>query len=193
MLCCYSQYSILLLPAYGIIRRAPYAVRQAADIANSLEGNLVAHLIGRARTGWLHEFGPFVLGGRRDALLQCTNRRPQRIDLPGIVVVCRRAFAGRLRKLLPLVVGQLALDVVLVDAGQQRFQVVVPALNDLFKELFQKNTSLRRAPMRRLNCNKESPAPTRRLAGTRPCTAAMCRRPGTRPPRRCRSPKLCSS
>ena len=192
MLCCYCQYSILLLPGYGIVRRAPYTVRQTADIADSLKGNLVAHLVGRSRAGWLHEFGPFVLGGRRDALLQRANRRPQCVDLPGIVVVCRRAFAGRLRKLLPLVVGQLALDVVLVDSGQQRLQVVFPALNDLFKEFFQKITSVRRAPMCRLNCNKEPPAPTRRSADTRPCTAAMCRRPGTRSPRRYRLLKLCS-
>ena len=73
-------------------------------------------------------------------LLQCANRRPQGVDLPGIVVVRRRAFPGRLRKLLPLVVGQLALDVVLVDAGQQRFQVVVSALNDLLKHFFQKTS-----------------------------------------------------
>ena len=111
-------------------------MRQAADIANSLEGNLVAHLVGRARAGGLDEFRPFVLGGRRDALLQCANRRPQRIDLPGIVVVCRRAFAGRLRKLLPLVVGQLAFDVVLIDVCQKRFQVIVLERNDLFKEFF---------------------------------------------------------
>ena len=136
MLGYYSQYSILFLPAYGIICRAPYAVRQAADIVNSLKGNLVAHLVGRSRAGWLDEFRPFVLGGRRDALLQGANRRPQRVDLPGIVVLRRRAFAGRLRKLLPLVVGQLALDVVLVDAVQQRFQVVLLALNDLFKDFW---------------------------------------------------------
>ena len=37
MLCCYSQYSILLLPPYGIVRRAPYTMRQAANIANSLK------------------------------------------------------------------------------------------------------------------------------------------------------------
>ena len=141
MLGCYSQHSILFLPAYGIIRRAPHAVRQPADIVNAIECHLVAHLIGRSRAGWLDEFGPFILDRRRDALLQCANRCPQGVDLPGIVVLCRRAFAGRLRKLLPLVVGQLALDVVLVDAGQQRFQVVLPALNDLFKELFQTITS----------------------------------------------------
>ena len=188
MLCCYSQYSILFLPPYGIVRRAPHTVRQAADIANSLKGNLVAHLVGRSRAGWLHEFGPFVIRFRRShLLLQFPDRRPQGVDFALIVLLCRRAFAGRLRKLLPLVVGQLALDVVLVDAGQQRLQVVLPALNDLFKEFFQKITSLRRAPMRRLNCSKEPPAPTRRLAGTRPYIAAMCCHPGTSPPRRCRS------
>ena len=55
--------------------------------------------------------------------MQFPDRRPQGIDLPGIVVVCRRAFAGRLRKLLPLVVGQLALDVVLVPSALQRSAV----------------------------------------------------------------------
>lgn len=173
MLGYYSQYSILFLPPDRIICRAPYTMRQAADIVNSLKGNLVAHLIRRARAGGLYEFGPFVLGGRRDALLQGANRCPQGVELPNIVVLCRRTFAGRLRKLLPLVVGQLALDVVLVNAGQQRFQVVVPALNDLFKEFFQTITSLRRAPMCRLNCNKEPPALTHRSADTRPCIAAI--------------------
>ena len=102
----------------------------------AIECHLVAHLIGRSRAGWLDEFGPFVLGGRRDALLQGANRRPQGVDLPGIVVLRRRAFAGRLRKLLPLVVGQLALNVVLIDVCQKRFQVIVLERNDLFKELF---------------------------------------------------------
>ena len=168
-------------------------MRQTADIVNSLKGNLVAHLIGRSCAGWLHKFGPFVIRFRRShLLLQFPDRRPQGVDFALIVILCRRAFAGRLRKLLPLVVGQLALDVVLIDACQQRFQVLLPALNDLFKEFFQTITSIRRAPMRRLNCSREPPAPTRRSVGTRPCIAAMCRRPGTRPPRRYRLLKLCS-
>lgn len=188
MLCCYSQYSILLLPSYGIVRRAPYAVRQAADIVNSLKGNLVTHLIGRSRAGGLDVFRPFVLlCGQRNALLQCSYRCPECVYFALVVIFLCRTIPCFLCQFLSLLIGQSALDVVLIDVCQKRFQVIVLERNDLFKEFFQKITPLRRAPMRRLNCSKEPPVSIHRSADTRPCIAAMCRRPDTRPLHRYRS------
>ena len=81
----------MFLPRRGIIRGTPHAVSQNADIPLTAEGDLVAHLVGCARVGGLHEFRPFLVRlRRRDGLLEFPDGRPQRVDLALVVEMCIR-------------------------------------------------------------------------------------------------------